>query len=168
MSDGHISNVTRRGNISQRIQSMSSSGIRRFFDILESMENVISLGVGQPDFVTPAASATPPSIAREGHTHYTSNYGIIELRQAISRNLERLYGVYYEPATEIIVTSGVSEGQAIVMEALLDIGDEVLCPDPHYVAYPATVALADGVFVPVPTNQDERLQGRWPPIWRSG
>ena len=90
----------------------------------------------------------------EGHTYYTSNYGIIELRQAISRNLEKRYGVYYEPATEIIVTSGVSEGQAIVMEALLDIGDEVLCPDPHYVAYPATVTLADGVFVPVPTSQD--------------
>ena len=156
MSDGHISNVTRRGNISQRIQSMSSSGIRRFFDILESMENVISLGVGQPDFVTPAGicNAAVRSL-EEGHTHYTSNYGIIELRQAISRNLERLYGVYYEPATEIIVTSGVSEGQAVVMEALLDIDDEVLCPDPHYVAYPATVALADGVFVPVPTNQDK-------------
>jgi aminotransferase len=154
MSDGQQSNVTRRGNISQRIQSMSSSGIRRFFDILESMENVISLGVGQPDFVTPTVirNAAVKSL-EEGHTYYTSNYGIIELRQAISRNLERLYGVYYEPATEIIVTSGVSEGQAIVMEALLDIGDEVLCPDPHYVAYPATVALADGVFVPVPTSQ---------------
>jgi aminotransferase len=155
MSDGNLSNVTRRGNISQRVQSMSSSGIRRFFDILENMENVISLGVGQPDFVTPQGirNAAVKSLD-EGHTYYTSNYGIIELRQAISRNLERLYGVYYEPATEIIVTSGVSEGQAIVMEALLDIGDEVLCPDPHYVAYPATVTLADGVFVSVPTNQE--------------
>jgi len=156
MSDGMLqSNVTRRGNISQRIQSMSSSGIRRFFDILESMENVISLGVGQPDFVTPAGirNAAIKSI-EEGRTYYTSNYGIIELRQAISRNLERLYGVYYEPATEIIVTTGVSEGQGIVMEALLDIGDEVLCPDPYYVAYPAVVALAEGVFVPVPTCVD--------------
>ena len=155
MSDGHTSNTTRRGNISQRIQSMSSSGIRRFFDILENMENVISLGVGQPDFVTPEVirNAAVRSLD-EGHTYYTSNYGIIELRHAISRNLERLYGVYYEPATEIIVTSGVSEGQAIVMEALLDIDDEVLCQDPHYVAYPASVALADGVFVPVPTCQD--------------
>ncbi len=155
MSDGQLSNVTRRGNISQRVQSMSSSGIRRFFDILENMENVISLGVGQPDFVTPAGirNAAIKSLD-EGHTYYTSNYGIIELRQAISRNLEKRYGVYYEPANEIIATSGVSEGQAIVMEALLDIGDEVLCPDPHYVAYPATVTLADGVFVPVPTNQE--------------
>jgi aminotransferase len=155
MSDGYISNVTRRGNISQRVQSMSSSGIRRFFDILENMENVISLGVGQPDFVTPVGirNAAIRSLD-EGHTYYTSNYGIIELRQAISRNLEKLYGVYYEPATEIIATSGVSEGQAIVMEALLDIGDEVLCPDPHYVAYPATITLADGICVPVPTSQD--------------
>jgi len=150
MSD---TNVTRRGNISQRIQCLSASGIRRFFDILEGMEGVISLGVGQPDFVTPAVirNAAVKSI-EEGHTYYTSNYGIIELRQAISRNLQRLYGVYYEPATEIIVTSGVSEAQGITMEALLDIGDEVLCPDPHYVAYPATVNLADGVFVPVPTS----------------
>ncbi len=155
MSDGHLSEVTRRGNISQRIQSMSSSGIRRFFDILENMDNVISLGVGQPDFVTPTVirNAAVRSL-EEGHTYYTSNYGIIELRNAISRNLQKRYGVYYEPANEIIATAGTSEGQAIVMEALLDIGDEVLCPDPHYVAYPASVTLADGVFVPVPTYQE--------------
>jgi aminotransferase len=155
MSDGsHLSDTTRRGNISQRVQNLSASGIRRFFDILDGMEGVISLGVGQPDFVTPSIirNAAIKSI-EDGQTYYTSNYGIIELRQAISRNLERLYGVYYEPATEIIVTSGVSEGQGIVMQSLLDIGDEVLCPDPHYVAYPATVTLADGVFVPVPTSQ---------------
>jgi aminotransferase len=161
MSDGHFSETTRRGNVSQRIQSMSSSGIRRFFDILENMDNVISLGVGQPDFVTPAVirNAATRSLD-EGHTYYTSNYGIIELRNAISRNLEKRYGVYYEPANEIIATAGTSEGQAIAMEALLDIGDEVLCPDPHYVAYPASVTLADGVFVPVPTNQENDFKVR--------
>ncbi|HEY5112635.1 MAG TPA: aminotransferase class I/II-fold pyridoxal phosphate-dependent enzyme, partial [Coriobacteriia bacterium] len=154
MSDGSgLSNVTRRGNISQRVQCLSSSGIRRFFDILDGMKDVISLGVGQPDFVTPAIirNAAIKSI-EDGQTHYTSNYGIIELRQAISRHLQHHYDVFYEPTTEIIVTTGVSEGLNITMQTLLDIGDEVLCPDPHFVAYPACVALADGVFVPVPTS----------------
>jgi aminotransferase len=154
MSDGsHLSDVTRRGNISQRVQSLSASGIRRFFDILDGMEDVISLGVGQPDFVTPAIirNAAVKSI-EDGQTHYTSNYGIIELRQAISRHLQHHYDVFYEPTTEIIVTTGVSEGLNIAMQTLLDIGDEVLCPDPHFVAYPACVTLADGVFVPVPTS----------------
>ena len=153
MSDGSLSNVTRRGNISQRVQSLSASGIRRFFDILDSMDDVISLGVGQPDFVTPTIirNAAIKSI-EDGKTHYTSNYGIIELRQAISRHLQHHYDVYYEPATEIVVTTGVSEGLNIAMQTLLDIGDEVLCPDPHFVAYPACVTLADGVFVPVPTS----------------
>jgi len=153
MSDGHLSNVTRRGNISQRVQCLSASGIRRFFDILDGMKDVISLGVGQPDFVTPAVirNAAVKSI-EDGQTHYTSNYGIIELRQAISRHLQHHYDVYYEPANEIIVTTGVSEGLNIAMQTLLDIGDEVLCPDPHFVAYPACVTLADGVFVPVPTS----------------
>jgi len=153
MSDGHLSNITRRGNISQRVQCLSASGIRRFFDILDGMKDVISLGVGQPDFVTPAIirNAAIKSI-EDGQTHYTSNYGIIELRQAISRHLQHHYDVYYEPANEIIVTTGVSEGLNIAMQTLLDIGDEVLCPDPHFVAYPACVTLADGVFVPVPTS----------------
>jgi aminotransferase len=154
MSDGSgFSNVTRRGNISQRVQCLSASGIRRFFDILDGMKDVISLGVGQPDFVTPAIirNAAIKSI-EDGQTHYTSNYGIIELRQAISRHLQHHYDVFYEPTTEIIVTTGVSEGLNIAMQTLLDIGDEVLCPDPHFVAYPACVALADGVFVPVPTS----------------
>ena len=154
MSDGsHLSDITRRGNISQRVQNLSASGIRRFFDILDGMEDVISLGVGQPDFVTPAIirNAAVKSI-EDGQTHYTSNYGIIELRQAISRHLQHHYDVFYEPTTEIIVTTGVSEGLNIAMQTLLDIGDEVLCPDPHFVAYPACVTLADGVFVPVPTS----------------
>ena len=119
MSDGHLSNVTRRGNISQRVQCLSASGIRRFFDILDGMKDVISLGVGQPDFVTPAVirNAAIKSI-EDGQTHYTSNYGIIELRQAISRHLQHHYDVFYEPATEIIVTTGVSEGLNIAMQTL--------------------------------------------------
>jgi aminotransferase len=143
----------RRGQISRRIDSLSPSGIRRFFDLLATMEDVISLGVGQPDFVTPTVirNAAIRSI-EEGQTHYTSNYGILELREAISRHLMHHYGVSYEPANEIIVTTGVSEGLNIALGALIDFGDEVLCPDPHFVAYPACIVLADGVVVPVPTS----------------
>jgi len=154
MSDRiHQPDSTRRGQVSRRIESLSPSGIRRFFDLLATMDDVISLGVGQPDFVTPAVirNAAIRSI-EEGQTHYTSNYGILELREAISRHLEHHYGVFYEPANEIIVTTGVSEGLNIAMGALIDFGDEVLCPDPHFVAYPACVVLADGVVIPVPTS----------------
>ncbi len=149
----HQPDSTRRGQVSRRIESLSPSGIRRFFDLLATMDDVISLGVGQPDFVTPAVirNAAIRSI-EEGQTHYTSNYGILELREAISRHLEHHYGVFYEPANEIIVTTGVSEGLNIALGALIDFGDEVLCPDPHFVAYPPAVVLADGVFVPVPTS----------------
>ncbi len=149
----HQPDSTRRGQVSRRIESLSPSGIRRFFDLLATMDDVISLGVGQPDFVTPAVirNAAIRSI-EEGQTHYTSNYGILELREAISRHLEHHYGVFYEPANEIIVTTGVSEGLNVALGALIDFGDEVLCPDPHFVAYPACVVLADGVVIPVPTS----------------
>jgi aminotransferase len=149
----HQPDSARRGQVSRRIESLSPSGIRRFFDLLATMDDVISLGVGQPDFVTPATirNAAIRSI-EEGQTHYTSNYGILELREAISRHLEHHYGVFYEPANEIIVTTGVSEGLNVALGALVDFGDEVLCPDPHFVAYPASIVLADGVVVPVPTS----------------
>ncbi|MDI6857516.1 MAG: aminotransferase class I/II-fold pyridoxal phosphate-dependent enzyme [Dehalococcoidia bacterium] len=149
----HCADGTRRGYVSRRINAIAPSGIRRFFDLLAEMDNVISLGVGQPDFVTPdiIRNAAIRSI-EEGETHYTSNYGILRLREAISRHIEHHYGVYYDPATEIIVTTGVSEGLNIAMSALVDLGDEVLGPDPHFVAYPPAVVLADGVFVPIPTN----------------
>ena len=149
----HQPDSARRGQVSRRIESLSPSGIRRFFDLLATMDDVISLGVGQPDFVTPAVirNAAIRSI-EQGQTHYTSNYGILELREAISRHLEHHYGVVYEPANEIIVTTGVSEGLNVALGALIDFGDEVLCPDPHFVAYPAAIVLADGVVVPVPTS----------------
>ncbi|MCH7952186.1 aminotransferase class I/II-fold pyridoxal phosphate-dependent enzyme [Patescibacteria group bacterium] len=145
--------VTHKGAISQHVQSLSASGIRRFFDLLSNMEGIISLGVGEPDFVTPTniRNAAVRSI-EEGRTHYTSNYGLIELRQAISHHLERLYGVEYDPATEIIVTTGVSEALNLAMLAIIDRGDEVICSDPCYVAYQPAVLLAGGVFVPVPTS----------------
>ena len=149
----HNGNVTHRGAISQHVQAMPASGIRRFFDLLANMDGVISLGVGEPDFVTPAhiREAGIRSI-EEGITHYTSNYGLIELRQAIAEHVYRLYGVEYDPASEVIVTTGVSEAILLAALAILDPGDEVLCSDPSYVAYLPTVMLSGGVFVPVPTN----------------
>jgi aminotransferase len=149
MHDG----VTHRGNISQQVQALPSSGIRRFFDLLASMDGVISLGVGQPDFVTPnqIRQAAIRSI-EQGETYYTSNYGLVELRHGISRHLQRLYGVQYDAGTEIIVTTGVSESLNIALQAIIDPGDEVLSPDPGYVAYLPCVLLAGGVYTHVPTR----------------
>jgi len=146
--------------ISRRMQSVPPSGIRKFFDLLSTIEDVISLGVGEPDYVTPEPirRAAIQSIER-GETHYTSNYGLLELREKLSAHIERLYGVKYDPRTELIITSGSSEAFDIALRALLDPGDEVLCADPCYVAYlPATV-MAGGAFVPVPTyaTNDFRL-----------
>jgi len=153
--------VTHRGSISQHVQAIPASGIRKFFDLLASMDGVISLGVGEPDFVTPGhiRDAAVRSID-DGLTHYTSNYGLIELRQAISQHLYRLYGVEYDPATEIIVTTGVSEGIQLAMLATIDRGDEVLSPDPGYVAYMPSIVLAGGVFVPVPTTAENDFKIR--------
>ena len=159
----HEGQVTHKGAISQHVQTLPASGIRKFFDLLSNMDGVISLGVGEPDFVTPDSirQAAIRSID-EGLTHYTSNYGLIELRQAIAHHNHRLYGVEYDPATEIIVTAGVSEAIQLAMLALIDPGDEVLCPDPAYVAYLPSVLLAGGAFVPVPTSaeHDFKVLGR--------
>ncbi len=148
--------VTQRGNIAMHVQAIPSSGIRRFFDLLASMDGVISLGVGQPDFVTPnhIRQAAIRSI-EDGETSYTSNYGLVELRHAISRHLARLYGVRYAAGTEIIVTAGVSEALNIALEAILDPEDEVLSPDPGYVAYLPCVLIAGGRYVQVPTRPED-------------
>ncbi len=153
--------VTHRGSISQHVQALPASGIRKFFDLLSSMDGVISLGVGEPDFVTPLhiREAAIKSI-EDGVTHYTSNYGLIELRQAIAHHIYKLYGVEYDPATEIIVTTGVSEAIQLAMLATIDRGDEVLSPDPGYVAYMPSIVLAGGVFVPVPTTAESGFKIR--------
>src|SRR3972149_4050183 len=117
--------------VSKRVQSVPPSGIRRFFDISATMDNVISLGIGEPDFVTPPAilQAGIQSLSH-GHTHYTSNSGTLELRQAISTYLKRLYGIEYNRDTEILVTVGVSEALYLAMTAVLNPGDEVIVPQP--------------------------------------
>jgi aminotransferase len=145
--------------LSQRVQAIKPSGIRRFFDIAATMKDVISLGIGEPDFITPGHIRQAGIQAiEEGETHYTSNYGTLELREAIAANLQRRYGVEYDPRTEIMVTVGVSEGIDATMRALLDPGDEVIIPDPGYVAYEADVVLAGGVVVPVRTCVEESFE----------
>ena len=138
--------------ISQKVNNISPSGIRKFFDLLSSVEGVISLGVGEPDFVTPwhIREAATRSLER-GYTMYTSNYGMLELRQELAKYLEHHYGVSYQPEREILVTVGVSEGLDLAARAILNPGDEVIIPDPWYVSYPPCVILAGGTpaFVPV-------------------
>ena len=117
--------------ISRRMQAVPPSGIRKFFDLLSTIEDVISLGVGEPDYTTPEpiCRAAIESIER-GDTHYTSNYGLLELREKLAEHLFRLYGVRYDPRTEIIITSGSSEAFDIALRALLAPGAEVLSAAP--------------------------------------
>jgi len=156
-----MAGVVRREMLSERVRSIKPSGIRKFFDIAATMGDVISLGVGEPDFVTPdhIRQAGIDSI-NAGDTHYTSNWGTLALRQAISENIERRYGVHYDPATEVMVTVGVSEGIDATLRAILDEGDEVAVPDPGYVAYEADVTLAGGKVVPVRTHVEEEFEVR--------
>ncbi|MGZ3667681.1 MAG: aminotransferase class I/II-fold pyridoxal phosphate-dependent enzyme [Ktedonobacterales bacterium] len=154
-----MESLVKRELLSRRVRAVKPSGIRKFFDIAASMPDVISLGVGEPDFVTPEniRQAGIASIQR-GDTHYTSNYGTLELRQAIADLIERRYGVTYDPRSEVMVTVGVSEGIDAAMRALLDEGDEVVIPDPGYVAYEADVVFAGGKVVPVPTAVDDQFE----------
>ncbi|HZR44825.1 MAG TPA: aminotransferase class I/II-fold pyridoxal phosphate-dependent enzyme [Ktedonobacteraceae bacterium] len=144
--------MLKREMLSQRVRKVKPSGIRKFFDIINTMPEVISLGVGEPDFITPEhiREAGVASI-RQGHTRYTSNYGMLELREEIAAMLQRHYGLAYDARTQILVTVGVSEGVDLTMRTLIDPGDEVISPDPGYVAYEADIILAGGVPVPVPT-----------------
>ncbi|HSM58902.1 MAG TPA: aminotransferase class I/II-fold pyridoxal phosphate-dependent enzyme [Candidatus Sulfomarinibacteraceae bacterium] len=138
--------------ISQKVARTPPSGIRKFFDIAATMDDVISLGIGEPDFVTPEPilQAGIDSL-RRGETQYTSNSGTIELRTALSQHLQRLYSVSYEPEDEIIITVGVSEALYLAMTALIDPGDEVIIPEPCFVSYAPEVTFAGGAPVMVPT-----------------
>lgn len=147
--------------LARRVAGLKPSGIRKFFDIVATMKDVISLGIGEPDFVTPQTIMEAGINAlRNGQTHYTSNAGLIELRQAIANHLEKLYGVSYDPQHEIVVTVGVSEALYLAMTALLEPGDEVIIPTPCFVAYQAEVILAGGVPVEVPSLMEDNFQPR--------
>lgn len=148
-----------RERLSRRVRETPPSGIRRFFDILATMPEVISLGIGEPDFVTPhhIIDAGITSL-REGYTSYTSNSGMLELRQLVSDHLARLYGVHYDPEKEILITVGVSEALHLATLALIDAGDEVIVPQPCFVAYTACVAFAGGVPITIPTVVEHDFQ----------
>ncbi|MFZ1399713.1 MAG: aminotransferase class I/II-fold pyridoxal phosphate-dependent enzyme [Candidatus Promineifilaceae bacterium] len=148
-----------RNFISDRVAATPPSGIRKFFDIAASMKSVISLGIGEPDFVTPKPilQAGIDSLQR-GETAYTSNSGTVELRTALSQHIHKLYNVQYDPAEEIIITVGVSEALYLVMTAVLNPGDEVIIPEPSFVAYGPEVTFAGGVPVAVPTYVKDNFQ----------
>src|SRR5512136_289767 len=120
-----------RGIISKRVESLSPSGIRKFFDILSTMEGAISLGVGEPDFTTPWSISEAGIYSLEkGYTMYTSNKGLLELRQEVARHLNSRYGLEYDPDTELLITVGVSEALDLATRSIIDPKDEVLSPDP--------------------------------------
>lgn len=137
----------------RRVADVPPSGIRKFFDIVSEMKDVLSLSVGEPDFNTPWTYTDAAIYSlRRGHTHYTSNWGLIELRRAINRYLMGRFDIEYDPADEILVTVGASEGIDLALRALVENGDEVLVPDPSYVSYMPNIRFAGGVCVSVPTT----------------
>ena len=142
--------------LSERVRSVPPSGIRKFFDILATMDDVISLGVGEPDFDTPRSivEAGVESL-REGRTHYTSNYGTLELRTALARLLESRYGVGYDPKRELLITVGASEAVDLALRATCDPGDEVILHEPSYVAYVPAIVFAGGTPVHVATRFED-------------
>jgi len=153
--------IEKRALTNSRVARIPASGIRRFFDLIAGVEGVISLGVGEPDFITPERfrQAAVDSIL-DGRTKYTSNYGILPLREAIAEHTEKLRGVRYDPASEILITVGVSEAVDLALRATLEEGDEVLMADPSYVAYVPGIVLAGGVPIPIPTDADHDFRLR--------
>jgi len=146
----------RRSPLSRRLEAIPPSGIRRFFDLVRSVEGIISLGVGEPDYTTPWHIREAGIYALEkGYTMYTPNTGLPQLREAIANYLEENYGVAYNPETEVLVTVGVSQGMDLAMRAILNPGEEVIIPDPAYVAYVPCALLAGGKPVPIPTTGEE-------------
>ena len=148
-----------RNPLSKKIETIQPSGIRKFFDIVSEMEDVISLGVGEPDFDTPWHIRDEGIYTLEkGRTFYTSNSGLKELRVAIAEYLRRRFEVSYDPLHEILVTVGGSEGIDVALRAMLDPGDEVLIPEPCYVSYVPCVILADGVPVTIELKEENQFR----------
>ncbi len=141
--------------LAENIKNMPSSGIRKFFDVANMMENAISLGVGEPDFETPwHIREAAISSLEKGHTSYSSNTGMLELREAVSDYLDEKYSTKYDPKTQIVITIGASEGIDIALRAIINPGDEVLVIEPSYVSYKPCVSMCGGVPVPVVTYEE--------------
>ena len=145
--------------LSQRVREVPPSGIRKFFDIANSMKDAISLGIGEPDFITPwnVRKAAIRSLEK-GHTQYTANSGIYELRKEISRYIEKRYGVTYSPDDQMVVTVGASEAIDLALRALVNPGDEVIVPDPSYVSYMPNIHLVGGTAVPVRITAEHQFR----------
>jgi aminotransferase len=152
---------TKKSYLSETVARLKPSGIRRFFDLASSMEGVISLGVGEPDFVTSWNIREACILSLEqGYTSYTANAGLLELRQEIAAYLARKFHVEYDPETEILVTVGASQAIDLALRATVNPGDEVIVVEPSFVAYESLVTLAGGVPVPVETNGDDHFKLR--------
>jgi len=145
--------------VATHVRDIPKSGIREFFDIVAQEKEVISLGVGEPDFDTPWHIREAAIYSLEhGRTHYTSNLGLPELRSSISRYVNKHFGVAYDPRTEVIITVGVSEALDLALRALINPGDEVLYHEPCYVSYSPTVVMSHGVPVPIATRAEDEFR----------
>jgi len=144
--------------LSDRVAHLKPSGIRKFFDIAASMKEVISLGIGEPDFDSPRpiVEAGIRSL-QDNETHYTANRGILPLRTAVSEHLEKLYNVSYDPQDEVVATVGGSEALLLAITALLNPGDEMLLPTPCFVSYQGVIMMAGGVSVEVPSRMENNF-----------
>jgi len=145
--------VSLRNRLNRTVRDIPRSGIRDFFDIVSTMKDVISLGIGEPDFDTPWHVRESTVFALErGATHYTSNFGYLDLRRALARYVLKFFGAEYNPENEILITVGVSEALDLALRALVNPGDEVLYHEPCYVSYRATILFAQGIPVAVETK----------------
>src|SRR6266850_7234638 len=149
---------TKRDFVAEHVRNIPRSGIRDFFDIVQSMDNVVSLGIGEPGFVTPWHIREAAIFALErGKTSYTSNFGLLKLRRAIGAYLKEHFHVEYDPNTEVLVTVGVSEALDIALRAIVNPGDEILYHEPCYVSYHPSVRLVHGVGKAIRTRAENRF-----------
>ncbi len=149
---------TKRDFVAEHVRGIPRSGIRDFFDIVQSMDNVVSLGIGEPGFVTPWHIREAAIFALErGKTSYTSNFGLLKLRRAITAYLKEHYHIEYDPNTEVLVTVGVSEALDIALRAIVNPGDEILYHEPCYVSYHPSVRLTHGVGKAIRTRAENKF-----------
>ena len=145
--------------LNQRIQNIPPSGIRKFFDVAATMKDAISLGVGEPDFVTPWAIREAGIYSLEkGRTYYTANAGLIELREEICNYNKRKYNIEYDPKSEVLVTVGGSEAIDLMLRCIIEPGDEVLVPEPSFVCYKQCTSISCGVPVPIETKEEDNFR----------
>jgi aminotransferase len=156
-----LSTTSPQDYVADHVRAIPRSGIRDFFEIVQSMKGVISLGIGEPDFVTPWHIREAAIYALErGKTGYTSNLGLLTLREEIARYVSSDYKLQYDPATEVLIAVGVSEALDLALRAVLNPGDEVLYHEPCYVSYSPSISLAHGVAVPLGTEEKDEFKLR--------